>query len=460
VASDGAGIDIDSTPEGYVVGGTGLLLGRTPTGKVSDSNGILIAYDERELIESITLAPGKVVEFDYNDRGDVVSVRDWEGGETSLSYTQAGYLAGLTYPNATTTAYTYDAADNITAIDYGANGSITLNRNAGGRVESAIRNLPGPDALPDEDRQYSYDAASQRVGATYDQRGNLLNDGQRSWTWDGLDRLVGIDGGLSLDYDALGSLVGIDGSESRDFVINYALDIPSVSIELDANGSVNWYTVHTPDGRLLYRMNESGDRQHYHFDESGHTRFMTDDAAQVIQTYAIAPHGEVYDESGSVDNEYIVAAEFGGRNIDESTTWVIGARYNDARTGHFLSPERGAPPSAEEGVLVFDGSLGRTVTPGGTDALLPDNAWPAGDEDFFRPLRLRFPDRPEKADHAPLPWPGAVAGPGDEDRAPDGWLRRTGFGALLFGSDEPPAPKPKPPVSSILKEAPGTVLSN
>jgi YD repeat-containing protein len=360
-ASDGTVINITSTPEGQITGGTGASLAVDATG-ITNSNGIVIMRDSRGLVSGMELETNKDIGYEYNGRGQAVRVLDWWGMELDLTYTSNGQLASIAYPNGTTTTYTYDPAGEVTGIGFGLLGSISLTRN-GGRVESAVRDLPGPAKLPDEDRRRAYDAASRPVTATLDLRGNVLDDGQRTWHWDGLNRLDATDG-ESIEYDALGGVIGISGSVNSTFTLNYALESPRASIEKDGSGNVRWFYVHTPDGRLLYRVSPAGDHQYYHFDELGNTVFMTDDAGTVIQTYAIAPHGEVFDFSGHVQNYAIISAESGAMTIGDNATVMTGSGSVDSRSGYRLSPQWSVSAAVKGATLDFEGGFSRSVSPG------------------------------------------------------------------------------------------------
>ncbi|MDZ7643316.1 MAG: DUF6531 domain-containing protein [Woeseiaceae bacterium] len=371
-ASDGTDVAIDSNSAGQVVGGTNLVIDRRASGKVGNNNGFIIEADANDRVRRMSFSDGRFVEYEYNDKGDVIMVRDWLDAVTVITPTAVGKVDLMTFPNGIMTDYDYDRATRITEITIGGLGSITVNRGLFGRVESVDRTLPQPVgiAFPSEDRRFGYTGDSQLDSAQYDVRGNFLSDGERIATWDALNRMTGLqnaEGNSVIAYDALGNITRVATTgKDRTYVQNYALDKPRISIERDAGGNDLWYYVHTVKGRLLYRINPAGERQFYHFDENGNTVLMTDDSGAVIQSYFIAPHGETLAASGNIDNDRVAYAEFGGLNIGGRDTISLRSTYIDTKAGHFLSETVGPDdlePTAKESGLDSRRSLtvGRRV---------------------------------------------------------------------------------------------------
>lgn len=377
--SDGTAYDLDSTPEGDIVGGTNLVLSHSGSQKIIDSNGIQVSYDGDDRVQRMTFAPGIYVEYEYNGRGDVVRITDSLGGETVITWTALGSIDTITLPNALQTSYSYNAAIQITAIDIDGFGGIAIDRGANSRILSITSDLLVPQGFAESDRSYGYDVASRITSAIYDVRGNQLDNGTLSRRYDAFSRLIESGSGANTstyEYDVLGQVVReASAGGARQFVINYALAAPRISIERDASGNDAWYYVHTIGGRLLYRLNASGQRQYYHFDHDGNTAMITDDPGNVLNAYSYAPHGEVLNRTETVNNDYTTAAEFGGRELDDAGTLHIGANYLDTGSGHFLNEgsfeqqasvhlgTSGAPPNA-----------GRSVTPGDTAGMLRESA--------------------------------------------------------------------------------------
>jgi len=358
--SDGTLVEIDSTPGGDIVGGTGAVIERSLNGKVRNNNGIVVTPNANDRVGRMTFADGRFVDFEYNGEGDVTLIRDWTGAETLIVPTDVGKADEITFPNGIVTDYEYDRAKRIKSISIsgtgGAIGDIVVNRDALGRIESIDRDLPNAAEFPSDDRIFEYDLASRMESGVYDARGNQLSRGGDIRVYDALNRLVNARDGadsVTISRDAFGNITGTAASSGdRVYVQNYALEKPRISIERDGAGNDLWYYIHSFKGRLLYRIDPAGNRQFYHFDESGNTVLMTDDAGNVIQSYFVTPHGEIAGRSGGVDNTFVNFAEIGGFNVGERVIDVSG-KYYDSESAHWLSdidwPDRLDPAVAEVG---------------------------------------------------------------------------------------------------------------
>jgi len=395
--NDGTDVTITSTPEGQVTGGTGLTIDRTLTGKVGNNNGIGIEYNSDDRVRRVTFAPGRYVDYEYDGRGNVVRVTDWLGAVTTITPTDVGKIDTVNYPNGIATDYDYDRAERITRIGMGSLGAITVNRDVLGRIASVDRTLPSATGMPNEDRNFTYNLASQVDGGTYDARGNQLQQGQNSRTWDALNRLTSINNAADqvvVGYDAVGGVTRIAASTGeRLYAQNYALKSPRISIERDGAGNDLWYYVHTFDGRLLYRISPTGTRQFYHFDENGNTVLLTNDSGAVIQSYFIAPHGEVLDQSGNIENPKVVSAEQGGINLGDSGTILTGSSYIDSDSGHLLS--LGLEVRFDMGTSAqasFGSEYGRSIAPGKPVKPVREAAAVSGFFDITTPFEDEFID--------------------------------------------------------------------
>ena len=125
---------------------------------------------------------------------------------------------------------------------------------------------------------YDYDHASQVSSFTYDDKGHLVSDGSRSYSWNLASRLLAYsESGTSVSfaYDALGQRVSSTAAPHvTGYVWNYAFGLTSVSV-IRKDSVDSRYFIHTPDGMLLYSIDAvSSHRLFYHFDEIGNTIFL------------------------------------------------------------------------------------------------------------------------------------------------------------------------------------------
>lgn len=339
IYSDGTELSFTHDAEDRLTGADGLTLSRDALGRITASNGLAISYDAGGRIAAITYATGKTITYRYDANGNLTKITDWAGGVSTFTWDADNRLTAMTRPNGITTTYSYDADGQFTAITHGTLGSITLTRDAGGRITAASRDLPqAASATGLADTTHSFDAAAQisSPGHVYDTLGRLTDDGTTTYTWNLASRLTAV-GTTTHAYDALGYRTRrTAGGITRDYVWNHALTLPATAIEREAGTDLRYY-IHTPDGALLYAIDAATNARHfYHFDESGNTRFVTDDGGVVIASYAHTPFGVLLGRSGDLDNPFTWQGQWGVYD-DGDGLYYIRARYYDADSGRFLS---------------------------------------------------------------------------------------------------------------------------
>ena len=122
------------------------------------------------------------------------------------------------------------------------------------------------------------------------------------------------------------------------FIWNYALGIPSISVDLDPQGEADRYYVHTPSGYLLYGVDVNGNGRHfYHYDETGNTMMLSNDAGEITDRYAFTPYGRTVGYEGGTDNRYTFAGAWGVMQESGSGLYRMRARLYDASTTRFIS---------------------------------------------------------------------------------------------------------------------------
>lgn len=344
--SDGTAINLTYDDASRITGGDGLSVGYDAAGRIVNSNGIVIGRDDIGRIASVAYTPSNIVTYSYDPaRGLLTQISDWTGATTTFTYDDAGQLTSIARANGVTTQISYDNDRRVAGIsDSGASAisSVTLQRDADGKVTSAVRTVPQSPALVSGVLPLGYDAANQIAGFTYDALGRLVNDGLRTYTWDLATRLSsyqGADGAASFGYDALRmqtSRTGADGT-TLNYVLNYALDLPSIGV-VQSGGSDLRYYIHLPDGSLLYSI-EAADNTHryFHFDETGSTVALTDDSGAVTDAYGIPPYGETVSHTGTSGNPFTYLGKWGIVQEPGTTLYYMRNRYYDGAMARFLS---------------------------------------------------------------------------------------------------------------------------
>ena len=196
--SDGTVLDYAYDRDHRLVTGSGLALGYDAAGRMTTSNGLQIGRDRNGRIASVTYADGKVVRYSYNNRGLLERVEDWVGGSTQFMYNDARELVAITFPNGVREDYTYDANGRPASIRYSRGGediaSVTLTRDAAGRVISAQRSAAAIPDPPGGILSLAYDAAHQPSRSTHDTLGRVTRGLLNTYTWDLASRLTSYSG--------------------------------------------------------------------------------------------------------------------------------------------------------------------------------------------------------------------------------------------------------------------------
>jgi RHS repeat-associated protein len=83
----------------------------------------------------------------------------------------------------------------------------------------------------------------------------------------------------------------------------------------------------------------SGSYEYYHNDGLGSTRQLSNDSQSLTQTTTYDAFGNVESSTGSSNNAYKYAGQWGYRNDGDDGLMHVGARYYDALVGRFISAD-------------------------------------------------------------------------------------------------------------------------
>ena len=169
---------------------------------------------------------------------------------------------------------------------------------------------------------YQYDAANRLTSVngqayTWDDNGNLLNDGLRSYSYDHANRLTSVTSGTlttEFTYDgylpnhikranellSIGNRVRtkVDG-QATDYVMDVASPLPQVLVA--TTGGQSSYYLHGAD---LIGQYDSGIWAYHLPDALGSVRGLTDPVGQVVSSYSFSPFGVSTGESGGSNSRY------------------------------------------------------------------------------------------------------------------------------------------------------------
>jgi RHS repeat-associated protein len=185
---------------------------------------------------------------------------------------------------------------------------------------------------------YQYDAANRLTSVngqayTWDDNGNLVNDGAKTYTYNQANQLTNISGtGLtwSASYNGEGArLKQIANGAPTTYTLDLAAPLVQVLVAEDSSG----------DTRYLYGVTRIGEQQSagwlYHLtDALGSVRQLADDSSNVLLARGYTPYGEPLWLNGTASSRYA----FTGEDYDPTVGLVfLRARYMQPTLGIFLA---------------------------------------------------------------------------------------------------------------------------
>jgi RHS repeat-associated protein len=284
--------------------------------------------------------------------------------QTSYAFDQNQRLIQLTHQkganNLASYDYTYDAANKLTTIVSGNDGTTDY-------TYDATSQLTGADHSNQTDEAYSYDANGNRTNAGYQTGTNnqLLSDGTyhyeydpegnrtkrteiaagkvTEYIWDYRNRLVGVlfkDGAgvvtknIEYIYDVNNLRIGkkIDGVVTERFI----LDREQIALVFDGQGVQKArYLYGTEVDQVL--AEESGTQTRWFLaDHQGTVRDVVDGSGAIVDHITYDSFGQILTQTSNVDLRFA----YTGRELDEETgQYYYRARYYDEAVGRFISED-------------------------------------------------------------------------------------------------------------------------
>jgi len=258
-----------------------------------------------------------------------------------LGYDNANRRTSLSYSNDTTTSYAYDLASRLTGITHnGPSGvieALTYSYDAAGNRVSLTRGNGTASLLPNAVANATYDAANEQTafaGATltYDQNGNLTNDGVNTYQWDARNRLMGVSGGATaaFNYDALGRrTTKVVGSVTSQFLY----DQHDITAEIGGAAVGATYLRSLAIDEPFIRQTSLGN-EHYHGDALGSSLALSTTQGSVGTTYAYEPFGKT-----TITGTSLNPFQFTGRENDGTGLYYYRARYFGPPQSRFISED-------------------------------------------------------------------------------------------------------------------------
>ena len=137
---------------------------------------------------------------------------------------------------------------------------------------------------------------------------------------------------ITYAYDADGNRIqtNADGQVTQ-YVVDSNDSLSQVVAELNQDNQVKVAYLYGDDLVSQYRGNEIN---YYHYDGLGSTRVLTDNSGEVTDSYTYEAFGELVEQSGETENNYL----YTGEQLDPNTgNYYLRARYYNPANGRFLS---------------------------------------------------------------------------------------------------------------------------
>ncbi len=233
-------------------------------------------------------------------------------------------------PGVTVIHYTYDSLKRLTQASYSTGEVYEYTYDAAGN--RLAENSPAGF------KTYAYDDADRLTSVnsqayTWDDNGNLLDDGQRTFTYNSANQLTQVvSGTLTTQYAYSGDGVRrsqtANGVETR-YTVDVATGLPQVLQETRGSNTT----------RYLYGLDQlatqdSGTWAYHHPDGLGSVRQMSDASGQVLMARSYTPFGAVKSQAGTANGSFGYAGE---QQDAASDLTFLRARYYDPSTGRFLT---------------------------------------------------------------------------------------------------------------------------
>jgi RHS repeat-associated protein len=311
-----------------------LSLETTSQGSVS------YTYDSDDRPDTMTVTGQPVVDYTFDDADRLTKIVN--GTQiVDLAYDELNRRTSLTVPGGVAATYSYDDDSRISGITY-TKGASTLG-DLGYVYDGAGRrtNVTGAWArtsLPAAVSSMTYNADNQmtaRAGVTmtYDNNGNLINDGSSTYTWNARDQLVSTAGLASLNYvyDGLGRRIRkTAGSTATEYVYDRA----QVTAEKQAGAFSATLLTGLNLDEVFVRNGSEGSRSLLP-DALGSTVALSDAAGTVPTSYTYEPFGKTTTTGTANSNPY----QFTGREADSTAFYFFRARYYAGGLGRFISED-------------------------------------------------------------------------------------------------------------------------
>ncbi|MFQ5740424.1 MAG: RHS repeat domain-containing protein [Acidobacteriota bacterium] len=267
---------------------------------------VTLKRDPLSRVVEVANGRGEKITFLYSNDGQVLE-KDYQGSKVaSYDYDQLGRLTGMT-DSWGSTLYSYDAAGQVTKIQYPSGKKVEFAYDAAGNLSSIT--YPGGVKV-----SYVYDSRNRPVRA--------------SWT-----------GSIDLTYDAAGNLLKVSRSNGTESTYTYDENNRLLSIR-HGEGETSWADLRYTRNGVGNTTSESRRLPLPEFQAPGVTQVSVDAANQITR---FGQDTLAYDADGNLTQAGTgLWAVYDPENRPTSTTRDgVTTRYTYDATGHRVASERG-----------------------------------------------------------------------------------------------------------------------
>ena len=334
-------------------------LGRLKSETTSIAGDTLVVsylYDAAGRRTRMTYPDGFYLTYEYWGSGGLRHIKE-NGSNIIASYEYDAFGRGqmLTFGNGVYRQVGFDTANRIANLDFTVPSDVTYNQqlnygfNVAGQITSKtlLTDLYLPTELM-ESATYGINGLNQVTEETingtvsnieYDQNGNLISDGAKSFNYDLFNRLRSVGSGTTLQYDASGRLYSVVSASANTYFVydGHAL-IAEYTVDVTGNTSLLRRYVHGLDVDTPIVWYEGGaasdnTRRYLVRDELGSIVLITDNDGGAI-------HHNTYDEFGVPHAENLGRFQYTGQTwLDEVGLYYYKARIYNPYIGRFMQTD-------------------------------------------------------------------------------------------------------------------------
>jgi YD repeat-containing protein len=238
----------------------GEQIDRDEIGRPTSANGTTVTYDVNGNVSSLGIVGMVATQYLYLN-GRLQTITDFLDSTTTFTYGDDGLVSQIDFPNDFSMYYEHNPLGDIKKVSTSDGWSMEYTYADDGRLTNISRTDNIDLSAPPSDVAVVYDVDNRIVGADYDAVGNL-NFGNKfglsvTYSYGGLS---GINGSDNVELDAFGMIRSIEDGSGRVTTHYSPLTTPPalLGMQIDDVATQTWSYVTTPNGQVLYGVDQMG----------------------------------------------------------------------------------------------------------------------------------------------------------------------------------------------------------